>query len=322
MAFKSFIRDDTKNIPMKNRVQFFVMAMALIAPMWMLGVGVPVQDVYAAEKKKAEPKTERKKFTGGVPVNFETFKLGSEDVLIISVWDNPDLKTVLPVRPDGYISFPLIGEVKAKGHTPNEVRDNINEGLKSYITNPNVTVVVKEINSIKYFITGEVNKPGTFKLNRPITLLHLFSLAEGFTEKADLRRSYLMRDGKKLSINFYDLVERDDFSQNVQLKNNDLVYVHDNFDKRVNIMGEVEKPKVVDFREGLTVLDAVLMAEGLTEIARPSAAMVYRKIRNKQGQVETKQIEVELDKVIFDGDLSKNIPLYPGDIIHIPRSFF
>ncbi len=130
-----------------------------------------------------------------------------------------------------------------------------------------------------------------------------------------------MRDGKKLNTDFFALVNERNFSQNIILKNDDFIFINNNFDNRINIMGEVESPKVITFQDGMTVLDAVLMAEGLTDIARPRETRVYR--RNKEGSKnETTKILVELDKVIFDGDLSKNLILQPGDIIHVPRSFF
>lgn len=254
------------------------------------------------------------KFTGK-----DAFRLGPEDILEVSVWGNKELTTVMPIRPDGLISYPLIGDIMAQGLTPAELKSKITDALRTFITDASVTVVVKQINSIKISIAGEVNKPGTFSVNRPISLLHLFSLAEGFTEKADLKKSYLLRNGKKLGLNIYRLVREDDFSQNVKLKHNDLVFIHDNFKNRINIMGEVEKPQVVNFREGMTVLDAVLLAEGLTDIARAQGTKIYRR-GGRGGKFRT--IKIDLDKVISGGDLSKNIRLQPGDIIHIPRSFF
>jgi len=249
------------------------------------------------------------------------FILGPEDLLNISVWGNKELTTEMPVRPDGLISYPLIGDIKAQGLTPAQLKDKITAQLRKYITDASVTVVVKQVNSINIAVAGEVVEPGTYKVNRPITLMHLFSLVKGFTEKADLRKSYLLRNGQKLNINFYALVKEDDFSQNIWLKPNDLVFIHDNFGNRINIMGEVEKPQVVTYQEGMTVMDAVLLAEGLTDIAKANNTKVYR--NNKTGSGKSiEKINVQLDKVIFEGDLSKNILLKPGDIIHVPRSFF
>lgn len=264
-----------------------------------------------------------KEFSPSTPIINQNnpFVLGPEDLLTISVWGNKELTTEMPVRPDGFISYPLIGDIKALGLTPSQLKDEITKRLRKYITDASVTVVVKTINSINISVAGEVVQPGTYKVNRPITLMHVFSLVKGFTVKADLRKSYLLRNGQKLNINFYALVKEDDFTQNIWLKPNDLVFIHDNFGNRINIMGEVTKPQVVTYQEGMTVMDAVLLAEGLTDIAKANDTKIYRNNKNRSGK-STEKLKVQLDKVIFEGDLSKNILLKPGDIIHVPRSFF
>ena len=248
------------------------------------------------------------------------FVLGPEDIVEISVWGNKEFAGKLPVRPDGNISIPLIGDIKAEGLTPAELKKLITEKLRKFITDASVTVFVTEINSINISIAGEVNLPGTYKVNRPITLLHLFSLSQGFTEKADLKNSFLLRKGKKLDIDFYALIKKGEISQNVWLLPNDLIFIKDNYENRINVIGEVKEPQVIIFQDGMTVLDAILIAKGLTDVAKPSGAQVYRRDQNQKGEIE--KIPVSLDDVICEGDLTKNVPLQPGDIIHIPRSFF
>lgn len=251
------------------------------------------------------------------------FVLGPEDVLSISVWGNKELSIMeMPVRPDGTISYPLIGDVKAKGLTPTQLKESITVKLRQYITDASVTVIVMSINSINISIAGEVSVPGTYKINRPVTIMHMFSMVRGFTTKADLRKSYLLRDGKKVDVDIYALVKEDDFSQNVWLKADDIVYIHDNFESRVNITGEVKLPQVITFNEGLTIMDAVLLSGGLTDIAKANATQIYRRKGDNPSDKSIEKIKVELDKLIFDGDLSKNVLLQPGDIIHVPRSFF
>ena len=250
----------------------------------------------------------------------DLFVLGPEDIIEISVWGSKEFGGAMPVRPDGYISFPLIGDIKAQGKTPNQLKRIITEKLRVFITDASVAVFVREVNSINISIAGEVNAPGTYKINRPITLMHLISIAKGFTNKADLKKSYLFRGGRKLGINFYALIKEGDFSQNVWLKRNDIIFIQDNFENRVNVMGEVNKPQVITYQEGMTVLDAIQIAEGMTDIAKPKGTKIYR--RSNKGQKEQFQIiPVELDDV-YEGDLSKNTRLEPGDIIHVPRSFF
>ena len=252
------------------------------------------------------------------------FTLGPRDLIEISVWGNDKLKTEMPVRPDGLISFPLIGDIQAQGLTPGELREKIAVNLKKFINDPNVSVVIKEIKSdtIKISVGGEVNEPGSYEIHKPATLLHAISMAKGFTELAELKKTFLLRRGKKVRVDFFALIKNSDLSQNVFLQNKDLIYFPDNFENRINIIGEVKKPQVIKFQEGMTVLDAVLLAEGLTEIAKPTATKIYRKIFRDPGNKVIKKIQVDLGKVIFEGELSKNIKLKPGDIILIPRSFF
>ncbi len=283
----------------------------------------PARSKTTVNKVKAQiPKVVYQRVVSPALTQKKPFVFGPEDELEISVWENPDLKSKMPVRPDGFISFPLIGDVKALGLTPAQLKEKITTRLKKFVTDPIVTVIVEEINSIKISVAGEVREPDSYKVNRPITLLHLFALAKGFTEKADFKRSYLLRDGKKLDIDFFALAKQDDFSQNIWLQSGDLVFIHDNFEGRINIMGEIKLPQVVSFQEGMTVLDAILMANGLTDIAKPEGTKVYRKTREQGGNSRIQIIPVEMDRVIFKGDLSKNIRLQPGDIIHVPRSFF
>lgn len=262
--------------------------------------------------------------SSSMPVNQENpFTLGPEDVLSITVWGNKELNVVeMPVRPDGAISYPLIGDVVVKGLTPAQLKESITAKLRKYITDASVTVIVVAVNSINISVAGEVNAPGNYKVNRPVTLMHMFSVVQGFTAKADLKKSYLLRNGTKLNVDIHALVKEDDFSQNIWLKPNDVIFIHDNFDSRVKIAGEVELPQVITYQEGMTVMDAVLLAGGLTDIAKANATQIYRRKGTKASNQNIDKIQVELDKVIFDGDLSKNVPLKPGDIIFVPRSFF
>src|SRR5262252_5019443 len=103
------------------------------------------------------------------------YVIGADDTLHISVWKEPDLTETLPVRPDGKISMPLLGDVDAAGKTPLELGDSIRDRLKKYVSDPRVTVVVTAMNSQRIFITGEVNKPGAVPLLPHMTMLQALS---------------------------------------------------------------------------------------------------------------------------------------------------
>jgi len=113
-----------------------------------------------------------------------TYAIGVGDVLEISVWKNPELSATVPVRPDGRISVPLLGDVQAAGLTPLALRQTLTEGFKDYVTAPGVSVVVKEINSQKVFVTGEVAHPGAFDLRPRTKLMQVLALAGGLTPYA------------------------------------------------------------------------------------------------------------------------------------------
>jgi polysaccharide export outer membrane protein len=138
------------------------------------------------------------------------YKIGPQDVLRIDVWKEAEISRSVPVRPDGKISLPLLNDVQAAGYTPMELANLISEGLKKYITNPQVTVSVSEINSRRVYVTGEVTKPGAYPLLPNMTALQLLTSAGGFTQFARIKNIYVLRTegGKqtKHPFNYKDVV--------------------------------------------------------------------------------------------------------------------
>jgi polysaccharide export outer membrane protein len=139
------------------------------------------------------------------------YRIGPEDVLHVSVWENPELTIDVTVRPDGKISFPLIKEIQAADFTPMELSDVLSRNLKEYIKDPRVTVIVTQTNSRKIFLVGNVLRPGSYLLRHDMTLLQALSLAGGFTTFASPRGMKLIRGagGKQesRSINYYKMIE-------------------------------------------------------------------------------------------------------------------
>lgn len=122
------------------------------------------------------------------------FLLGPEDVLDITVWKNQDLSKSTAIRPDGLISLPIIGDIRASGLTADELAVRIAERLKQYVAgNPSVSVSVRDLNSYAVFVTGEVTKPGKYQLKSYITLLQAISLAGGFTQYAKKNKLQVVR---------------------------------------------------------------------------------------------------------------------------------
>ena len=121
------------------------------------------------------------------------YVIGVEDVLTVSVWKDQELTKSLPVRPDGYITMPLIGDVMANGRTTTQVRDEISSRLLQYMNSPVVTVTVQEIRSRKINVVGEIMKPGSFPLSESMTVIDAIALAGGFREFAKPSKIYVLR---------------------------------------------------------------------------------------------------------------------------------
>jgi len=159
----------------------------------------------------------------------EDYVIGVEDVLFVSVWKNPDLSREVPVRPDGKITLPLIDDISAVGLTPSQLKDVLTERWKSYITGPEVSVIVTQVNSLKVYMVGEVAKPGILQLKSRTRLLQALSLAGGFTSFADRSKIVVMRNNgsgeTRLEFNYKKILSGDRPSDNIFLKPGDTVIV-------------------------------------------------------------------------------------------------
>jgi polysaccharide export outer membrane protein len=169
-----------------------------------------------------------------------TYLIGVDDQLQITVWHNPDLSVSVPVRPDGKITVPLIGDVPAGGKTPDDVAAEIRDKLQSYVRDPQVAVILTALRSHEYL-------------------------------------------------------------------------------SRVRVTGAVRSPVSIPYRQGMTVLDAVLAAGGTTEFAAPDRTELYRK---GEGGASTTAYAVRLEKILQQGDLANNYPVQPGDVITVPLRAF
>jgi polysaccharide export outer membrane protein len=183
---------------------------------------VTAQSVPAAATAAAAPRATDPAIPPG-------YVIGTDDVLSIVYWKDKDMSADAQVRPDGRIALPLINEVQAAGLTPEQLREKITEESKKYMEDASITVVVRQINSRKAFITGEVNKPGPYPLTSPTTVLQLISLAGGLREYADSKKIVIMRtvNGKPTSLkfNYKDVVNGKNLAQNIALKPGDTVVV-------------------------------------------------------------------------------------------------
>ena len=161
----------------------------------------------------------------GVAVDPNKYVIGSEDVLFIRTWREPDFTLAVVVRPDGKITMPLIGELEASTLTPQQLTNNIKEQLSKYMTNPDVNVFVQEVRSKKYYIDGEVNRPGPYPLITPIRIFEALSNASGFKEFANQKDIRILRGDKILHFNYKDVTRGKHLEQNVYVENGDHIIV-------------------------------------------------------------------------------------------------
>jgi polysaccharide biosynthesis/export protein len=190
----------------------------------MLGAGnTPAQDAGKSTSKPAQPAPQ------SVGAADSSYKIGPQDVLRIDVWKEAEISRAVPVRPDGKISLPLLNDVQASGLTAMELANNITEGLKKFINNPQVTVSVTEINSRRVYVTGEVSKPGAYPLLPNMTALQAVTSAGGFTQFARTKNIYILRNegGKqtKYSFNYNDVVKGKRSDENITLQPGDTIVV-------------------------------------------------------------------------------------------------
>jgi len=246
----------------------------------------------------------------------EDYVLGPEDVVQVSVWGNPELGVTVPVRPDGKISLPLGNEIMAAGKTPIELRDAIATELKRYVKDPTVAVVVTQINSPRIYLIGSHPAVGPRVLKSATTMLQLIS-SLGPTTGVDLSRVQLIRDGKRMNLDLRKLVETALPDQDIQLKRGDIINIPNAFGRRVTVLGEVGKPSNIDYRDGMTIVDALLDAGWVTEFANLKRVIV---VREEKGENQT--IHVNVSDIEKGENVEGNVRLKPGDLVVVKERIF
>jgi polysaccharide export outer membrane protein len=253
----------------------------------------------------------------------EDYRIGAEDVIQITVYDQPDLSITVKVSPDGFIPFPLLGRIKAEGFTGRELEKNVEDRLLSdYLNNPQVSILIKEYRSRKIYVLGGVASPGIYELTKAITLLEALSRAGGLTNNA-ARHAVISRSKKSdenssteepLKVDLKRLLDEGDTSLNVNIHDGDVIQIPNA--NSYFVFGEVKSPGLYSIDKDLTILQAITRAGGFTKIAAPSRTKV---IRGQNGTEETIKVDVS---DIIKGQKEKDIYIKADDIVVIPESFF
>jgi polysaccharide biosynthesis/export protein len=244
------------------------------------------------------------------------YVIGEGDSLDISVWGVKELNFPVKVRPDGKITVPGLGEVVASGITPSKLQTLLAVRLKELVKNPIVTVTVKEITNSKVYIFGSGVKASVYDLSRRTTLLQLLCTLPD-VKLADLKNAYLLRSGKKVKTDLFRLFTVGEIEQDLLLESGDSLFMPLLLDRSVYVLGAVNAPKAIEFREGMKVMEAILESGGFTKFADQNDVLVRRK-----GGTEPVSLEVKAKKLFKEGDLTQNIDLKAGDYVLVKESFF
>ena len=188
-------------------------------------IAVPAQ----AQNNNQSVDESKKQIAAKAATSDPGYVIGPQDVLDIDVWQEAELTRTVPVRPDGRISLPLVNDVQAAGLTPTELATDLTTKFKKFVTDPQVTVIVTQINSQRVYILGQASRPGAYPLLPGMTVLQALSSAGGFTIFADTKKIYVLRKegGKqqKFPFNYKEVIAGKNQEQNIELKAGDQIVV-------------------------------------------------------------------------------------------------
>ena len=247
--------------------------------------------------------------------------VGGGDVLKVMVYDEPDISiNGIRISLDGYVNYPLIGNVHVAGLTTSEIESKLETLLRDgYILHPQISVLVVEYASRKVFMLGAIANPGSYELRSQATLLEMISNAGGLTSQAGEKFVILRSvngESQSIAIDRKRLIDEGDLSLNLYVKDNDTIYVPGA--DVIYLFGEVVKPGPYQLaKHNRTVLSAITLAGGFTKIGSPKKTRIVRVV---DGEVQT--IFVNVDDIVKKGDKDKDIELLPEDVVIVPEALF
>jgi polysaccharide biosynthesis/export protein len=253
-----------------------------------------------------------------LPPQVDEYRIGPNDVLNILVLEHEELSSIRDynkgivgtvVKKDGYIYVPIIGKVKAAGYTVQEFQEVLQNHLKNFVMNPELSVDVLRYESQKFYVLGFVKEPGAFPVNGNTRLLEAIGLAKGVLPEGSLDRAYVIRNRALLPISLADLLLRGDTSRNIYMQDGDLVYVPSAKDQKVYVLGEVRAPGAVPIESGrLSLAQALAEVGGLLPIEARK-----RSIKLVRGSWQEPTVyTLSYDTILEEGD---RIQLRAGDRI-------
>jgi polysaccharide export outer membrane protein len=240
------------------------------------------------------------------------YVLGPGDVLEISVLRLDEFRAQVTVGPTGKLSYYLVDDIQAAGLTTSQLRNELQDRLKTFIREPVVLVRITEYRSQKVFVLGQVTAPGLYSLRGSTTLIEALAMAGGVTANAYLRGAYLVREGQLVIVDFPALVERGNTQENVPLRPNDVIFIPDRSARKVFVLGEVKSPSAIVLDKDMTLLDAIATAGGFTHDANAKTVAVIR-----GGLSQPQLMTVDLESVLKGTDFAANLLLEQRDVVFV-----
>jgi polysaccharide export outer membrane protein len=245
----------------------------------------------------------------------DEYRIGGGDRIQVFVWGEPELSVQALVRPDGRVSLPGAGEIMAEGLTPAALEKEITKRLSALVKSPVVTVSMAEIVNSKVYIIGGGVPSGVFDLKQKTTLLQL--LAGMDLTRADLTDAHIMRDNQRIDRDFAKLLYQGDMSQNFVLRHNDIIFFPALPEPYVYVLGAVNNPQALAWREGMTLMDALLFCGGFSKFANENNTVIVRRTAGKEERIKVRARDLAEGK-----DLAQNALLQRGDYIIANESVF
>lgn len=245
----------------------------------------------------------------------DEYRLGKNDVLNIFVMGHPDLSSQrvnlgeiagTVIEKDGKVYLPVVGALPAAGLTVVEFRERLREAIARFVQRPEVAVNIMRFESQKFYVLGQVGRPGPLPVDGDTTLLEALSVAGGVAPTGNVEAAYVLRGGKLLPISLADMLLRGDVSRNIYMRHGDVVYVPDNADQKIFVLGEVMKPGVVPIAR-----NRITLAEGIAAAGGPTPAMARRELAVLRGGYAHPIVyTIDLEQALLH---DHEILLKPGD---------
>jgi polysaccharide export outer membrane protein len=249
------------------------------------------------------------------PAAADEYVIGGGDRIQVFVWGEPELSVQALVRPDGRVSLPGAGELMAEGQTPAALEKEITSRLSALVKEPVVTVSMAEIVNSKVYIIGGGVASGVFDLKQKTTLLQL--LAGMDLTRADLTGAHIMRGEQRVDRDFAKLLHSGDMSQNFVLRHNDVIIFPALPEPYVYVLGAVTQPQALAWKDGMTLMDALLQCGGFSKFANENETVIVRRTAGKEERIKVRARDLAEGK-----DLGQNALLQRGDYIIANESVF